>query len=80
MSRGFDAIIIGAGQAGPPLADRLIGAGMLVALIERHLFGGTYVNRLQPDQDSRRQRLRRRHLTRRGADYGAMHDQELAQA
>lgn len=42
--RKFDAIIIGAGQAGPPLAGRLTAAGMSVALIERHLFGGTCVN------------------------------------
>lgn len=40
----FDAIIIGAGQAGPALAGRLTGAGMTVAMIERHLFGGTCVN------------------------------------
>jgi pyruvate/2-oxoglutarate dehydrogenase complex dihydrolipoamide dehydrogenase (E3) component len=40
----FDAIVIGAGQAGPPLAGRLTGAGMKVALVERHLFGGTCVN------------------------------------
>jgi pyruvate/2-oxoglutarate dehydrogenase complex dihydrolipoamide dehydrogenase (E3) component len=40
----FDAIIIGAGQAGPSLAGRLAGAGMKVALIERHLIGGTCVN------------------------------------
>ena len=40
----FDAIIIGAGQAGPTLAARLTGAGMTVAMVERHLFGGTCVN------------------------------------
>jgi pyruvate/2-oxoglutarate dehydrogenase complex dihydrolipoamide dehydrogenase (E3) component len=40
----FDAIIVGAGQAGPSLAGRLTGAGMTVALIERKLFGGTCVN------------------------------------
>jgi pyruvate/2-oxoglutarate dehydrogenase complex dihydrolipoamide dehydrogenase (E3) component len=40
----FDAIIIGSGQAGPSLAGRLTGAGMKVAFIERHLFGGTCVN------------------------------------
>ena len=40
----FDAIIVGAGQAGPPLAARLSSAGQTVALIERHLFGGTCVN------------------------------------
>jgi len=44
MTETFDAIIIGAGQAGPPLAGRLTGAGKTVALIERHLFGGTCVN------------------------------------
>jgi pyruvate/2-oxoglutarate dehydrogenase complex dihydrolipoamide dehydrogenase (E3) component len=40
----FDAIIVGAGQSGPPLAARLSSAGQSVALIERHLFGGTCVN------------------------------------
>ena len=42
--RDFDAIIIGTGQAGPSLAFRLAGAGMKVAVIERHLVGGTCVN------------------------------------
>ena len=40
----FDAIILGAGQAGPSLAGRLTAAGMTVALVERKLFGGTCVN------------------------------------
>ena len=40
----YDAIIVGAGQAGPPLAGRLTDAGMRVALIERKLVGGTCVN------------------------------------
>jgi pyruvate/2-oxoglutarate dehydrogenase complex dihydrolipoamide dehydrogenase (E3) component len=40
----FDAIVIGAGQAGPSLTARLAGAGMNVAIVERHLFGGTCVN------------------------------------
>ena len=40
----FDAIVIGAGQAGPTLTSRLTGAGMRVAFIERNLFGGTCVN------------------------------------
>ena len=44
MSLNFDAIIIGTGQAGPPLAGRLAAAGMSVAIIERNLFGGTCVN------------------------------------
>jgi pyruvate/2-oxoglutarate dehydrogenase complex dihydrolipoamide dehydrogenase (E3) component len=44
MKTAFDAIVIGAGQAGPPLAERLGQAGMTVALIERKNFGGTCVN------------------------------------
>src|ERR1700737_1283504 len=44
MTNTYDGIIIGAGQAGPPLAERLTKAGMKVALIERKLFGGTCVN------------------------------------
>jgi pyruvate/2-oxoglutarate dehydrogenase complex dihydrolipoamide dehydrogenase (E3) component len=39
-----DAIIIGTGQAGPPLAARLAAAGKTVAGIERQLFGGPCVN------------------------------------
>jgi pyruvate/2-oxoglutarate dehydrogenase complex dihydrolipoamide dehydrogenase (E3) component len=44
MSATYDAIIIGTGQAGPPLAGRLTAAGMKVAVVERGLFGGTCVN------------------------------------
>jgi len=44
MSRSFDAIVIGAGQAGPPLVGRLATSGKTVALIERKLIGGTCVN------------------------------------
>ena len=44
MNHSYDAIIIGTGQAGPPLAGRLAGAGMKVAVVERKLFGGTCVN------------------------------------
>jgi pyruvate/2-oxoglutarate dehydrogenase complex dihydrolipoamide dehydrogenase (E3) component len=44
MSVQYQAIIIGTGQAGPPLARRLASAGMKVAIIERGLFGGTCVN------------------------------------
>jgi len=40
----YDAIVIGTGQAGPYVTSRLAGAGMKVALIERHAFGGTCVN------------------------------------
>lgn len=40
----FDAIVIGAGQAGPPLAEKLTQDGQRTAIIERNLFGGTCVN------------------------------------
>ncbi|MDB6088619.1 MAG: hypothetical protein JWN85_1403, partial [Gammaproteobacteria bacterium] len=33
MTQTFDALIVGAGQAGPPLAGRLADAGMKVALV-----------------------------------------------
>ena len=41
----YDAIIIGSGQAGTPLAFRLAGAGWKIALIEREAVGGTCINR-----------------------------------
>src|SRR4051812_1791275 len=44
MPARFDAIIIGTGQAGPHLARRLTAAGKKVAVVERKLFGGTFVN------------------------------------
>jgi pyruvate/2-oxoglutarate dehydrogenase complex dihydrolipoamide dehydrogenase (E3) component len=40
----YDAIVIGAGQAGPFLAVRLAQAGMRTALVEREHLGGTCVN------------------------------------
>src|SRR5437588_13084259 len=40
----FDAIVIGSGQAGVPLATRLAGAGKRVLLAERGDFGGTCIN------------------------------------
>jgi pyruvate/2-oxoglutarate dehydrogenase complex dihydrolipoamide dehydrogenase (E3) component len=44
MNHKYDAIVIGAGQAGPSLAARFAAAGKSVAIIERHLFGGTCIN------------------------------------
>ena len=44
MNSTFDGIVIGSGQSGPPLAARLSGAGMKVAVIEQAKFGGTCVN------------------------------------
>ncbi len=40
----FDAIIIGAGQAGMPLAHKISAKGQTVALIEQRVIGGTCIN------------------------------------
>ncbi len=44
MTEHYDAAIIGTGQAGPALANRLSQAGWKIAVIERGRFGGTCVN------------------------------------
>lgn len=66
----FDAIIIGAGQAGPPLAGRLTAAGMKVALIERKFFGGTCVNTGCMPTKALVASARAAHVARRAADWG----------
>ena len=68
--RNFDAIIVGAGQAGPPLAGRLTAAGMTVALIERKLVGGTCVNTGCMPTKTLVASAYAAHLARRGADFG----------
>ena len=73
MSR-FDAIIIGAGQAGPPLAGRLTKSGMTVALVERKLVGGTCVNTGCMPTKTLVASAYAAHLARRGADYGIVSD------
>ncbi|MGA1799114.1 FAD-containing oxidoreductase [Sphingomonas sp. 4RDLI-65] len=66
----FDAIIVGAGQAGPPLAGRLTAAGMRVALIERKLVGGTCVNTGCMPTKTLVASAYAAHLARRAADFG----------
>jgi pyruvate/2-oxoglutarate dehydrogenase complex dihydrolipoamide dehydrogenase (E3) component len=72
MSRSFDAIIIGAGQAGPPLAGRLTSAGRSVALVERKLFGGTCVNTGCMPTKTLVASARAAHVARRAADFGVI--------
>ena len=72
MPRTFDAIIIGTGQAGPSLAARLCAAGMTVAIIERHLIGGTCVNTGCKPTKTLVASAYAAHLARRGSDYGVM--------
>jgi pyruvate/2-oxoglutarate dehydrogenase complex dihydrolipoamide dehydrogenase (E3) component len=68
----YDAIIIGTGQAGPSLAGRLTAAGMKVAIIERHLFGGTCVNTGCIPTKAMVASAYATHLARRAADYGVV--------
>ncbi len=70
MKHSFDAIVIGAGQAGPSLAVRLAGAGRKVAFIERHLFGGTCVNTGCTPTKAMVASAYAAHLARRGRDFG----------
>ena len=70
MSRHFDAIIIGTGQAGPSLAARCAAAGMTVAIIERHKFGGTCVNTGCIPTKTLVASAYAAHVARRGAEYG----------
>src|SRR6201996_9791906 len=69
-AQAFDAIIIGGGQAGPPLAGRLTAAGQTVAMVERKLFGGTCVNTGCIPTKTLVASAYAAHLARRGADYG----------
>jgi pyruvate/2-oxoglutarate dehydrogenase complex dihydrolipoamide dehydrogenase (E3) component len=70
--RTFDAIIIGAGQAGPSLAGRLTAAGMTVAFVERHLFGGTCVNTGCMPTKTLVASAYAAHLARRASDFGVV--------
>src|SRR5204862_7948878 len=70
----FDAIIIGTGQAGPPLARRMVAAGMKVAIIERKLFGGTCVNTGCIPTKTMVASAYAAQLARRAAEYGVKID------
>lgn len=74
MTGDFDAIIIGAGQAGPSLAGRLTDAGMTVAIVERKFFGGTCVNTGCMPTKTLVASAYAAHLARRSADYGVVID------
>ena len=74
MTQRYDAIIIGTGQAGPSLARRLSSAGMSVAVIERHLFGGTCVNTGCTPTKAMVASAYAAHVARRASDYGVAVD------
>ena len=70
----YDAIVIGAGQAGPSLAAALAGAGLRTAMIERHRFGGTCVNVGCIPTKALVASARAAHVARRAADFGVVVD------
>ena len=66
----YDAVIIGAGQAGVPLARALAGAGRRTAIVEREHLGGTCVNEGCTPTKTMVASARVMHQAGRGADYG----------
>ena len=70
MTENFDAIIIGSGQGGNPLAGALTDAGKKTALVERQDVGGTCINRGCTPTKTMVASARVAYLARRAADYG----------
>ncbi|MEP6687590.1 MAG: mercuric reductase [Gemmatimonadales bacterium] len=66
----YDAIVIGAGQAGGPLASALVRSGRRTALIEREHVGGTCINEGCTPTKTMVASARVAYLARRGGDYG----------
>lgn len=66
----FDAVVIGTGQAGRPLATDLAGAGHRTAIVERGRVGGTCVVRGCTPTKTMWASARVAYLARRAADYG----------
>ena len=72
MPTSYDAIIIGTGQSGPSLAERLDREGMQVAVVERNLIGGTCVNTGCIPTKTLVASARAAHIARRAADFGVI--------
>src|SRR5438270_3052783 len=70
MPDQYDVLIVGGGQAGPPLARSLAQAGKKVALAERKYLGGSCVNFGCTPTKAAIASARVAHLARRGAEYG----------
>src|SRR6516165_9514265 len=66
----FDALILGTGQAGKPLALDLAAAGRRIAVVERESVGGTCVNVGCTPTKTMVASARVAYLARRAAEYG----------
>ena len=74
MATRYDAIVIGTGQSGPPLAARLAAEGLTTAIIERKRFGGTCVNVGCVPTKTLVASARAAYIARRAADFGVAID------
>lgn len=70
MATKFDAIVIGTGQSGPALAERLSSNGLKTAIIERKHFGGTCVNVGCVPTKTLVASAQVAHMARRAAEFG----------
>jgi len=77
MAAQYDAIVIGAGQAGPSLAHRLTSEGLKTALIERKYFGGTCVNTGCIPTKTLVASARAAFMARRAGDFGVEIDGDI---
>jgi pyruvate/2-oxoglutarate dehydrogenase complex dihydrolipoamide dehydrogenase (E3) component len=75
VSEHYDALIIGSGQAGSPLAKAFANAGWKTALVERAFIGGTCINYGCTPTKTMFNSARVAYLARRSADYGVHHDE-----
>ena len=66
----YDAIVVGAGQAGGPLSTALARAGRRTLLVEREHVGGTCINEGCTPTKTMVASARVAYLAGRGADYG----------
>jgi pyruvate/2-oxoglutarate dehydrogenase complex dihydrolipoamide dehydrogenase (E3) component len=70
QSQHYDAVVIGSGQGGNPLAGALAGAGRKTAVIEREHVGGTCINEGCTPTKTMVASAKVAYLDRRSSDYG----------
>lgn len=70
MAKHYDAVVLGSGQAGNPLASDLAGRGKKVAVIESEHIGGTCINEGCTPTKTMVASARVAYLASRAADFG----------
>ncbi len=78
MAEKYDAIVIGTGQSGPALADRLGGEGLKTAVLERERFGGTCVNVGCTPTKALVASARAAHMARRATEFGVVFEGQVS--